>query len=117
MSVDSAERRAQQVRRLLVALAIPVLLYLAAATVERGIEQRRTAHQVELLRQEVQRLRERNVELQRELEYRRSDAYIEKVAREELHLAKPGEHTVILVFPTPTITPAPSPDERPPEPR
>lgn len=38
----------------------------------------------------------RNEELRRELEYLQSDDYIEKVAREELGLVKPGETPVVF---------------------
>ncbi len=34
--------------------------------------------------------------LKKEAEYVQSDYYVEKVAREELHLVKPGERVVIM---------------------
>lgn len=61
------------------------------------------------LRQEIQRVeleiaatKTRNEQLRHELAYLQSDEYIEKVAREELGLVRPGETPVIF-------TPVPGP--------
>lgn len=42
------------------------------------------------------KLMQETEKLKREAEYVQSDYYVEKVAREELHLVKPGEKVVIM---------------------
>ena len=44
----------------------------------------------------VERLKEGNEELKRQLDYRRSQEFLEKEARDKLNLAKPGETVVIV---------------------
>lgn len=44
---------------------------------------------------EVEKLRQKNKDLQEEVDISKSDSYIEKLAREKLNLIKPGENAVI----------------------
>ncbi|MDK2784642.1 MAG: hypothetical protein PWQ41_295 [Bacillota bacterium] len=46
---------------------------------------------LERVNKEIAATQQRTEELRREIEYLKSDAYVEKVAREELGLVKPGE--------------------------
>lgn len=98
---------------LLLAVVGPACALILLATAQRAVEGYQLARQVEAMRREVAELREQNVELQRRIARYRSDAYIERVAREELNLVRPGDVPVIIVAPTPAPTaarPTPTPD-------
>ena len=88
-------------------------LLILLQTAQRAVEGYAMARQVEAVRREVGELREQNVELQSRIARYRSDAYIERVAREELSLVRPGDVPVIVVAPTaqptPSVGPRPSP--------
>lgn len=74
----------------LAALFLPLFLLLQIKNGQLQLERVRSEHQA--LSLEVLELQRRNELLLREVERLRSDAEtIEKVAREELHLARPGE--------------------------
>ena len=53
--------------------------------------------QVEWLREQAAIERDAHDSLQEELEYASSDAYVEKIARERLKLVQPGESAVVVV--------------------
>ncbi len=67
------------------------------------------------LRRDVEQLRRENVRLQAAVSDARSDASIEKVAREQLNLVKPGDRPIVLVGPPggqaaePSARPGPPP--------
>ena len=68
---------------------------------------RRTQKQVEQLQQEIQKLNEENTRLAEQVKALKTDPrIIERIAREEMGLAKPGE----LIFKLP-----PTPQEDPPQ--
>ena len=48
------------------------------------------------MQQEVKDLEAKEVELKKQLEYYRSDEYVEKIAREKLLLRKEGETVILL---------------------
>jgi cell division protein FtsB len=48
------------------------------------------------LRQEAESLEKTNNELNKNLDYVKSDEYLEKVAREQLDMKKPGEEVVVI---------------------
>lgn len=83
-----------------------------------GYEMRQEARAVE---RRIEQLKRENHRLSQELEYLRSDQYIEKVAREDLGLVRPGDVAVAVILPedrrasallpTPTPSPTPSPAE------
>ncbi len=52
---------------------------------------------VEKIQVQIKDLEKKNSELRQQLKMAQSDAYVEKVAREELNLAKPGESRIIPV--------------------
>jgi cell division protein FtsB len=98
---------------LLLAVVGPACALILLATAQRAVEGYQLARQVEAMRREVAELREQNVELQRRIARYRSDAYIERVAREELNLVRPGDVPVIIVAPTPApslVRPTPTAD-------
>lgn len=90
------------------ALALAVLI--GTTTGDRGwLEAKRRAAAHEELAREVEQLKERNAALLSDIRALRTDPYvIEKLAREKLGYAKPGE--VIYLFPPgepPEVTPPP----------
>lgn len=101
-------------RRLVIALAIPAIGYSLFATGEQAIESRHAANQAADLRRQVDALMAENVRLQNELNYRRSDAYVERLAREQLGLVMPGDHAVDLVGDNLPPRSRPATDEVPP---
>lgn len=63
----------------------------------RGIQlSKRSAGRIALMQETKAKLEEERDKLQREKEYVESQFYLEKVARDELHLVKEGETVVIV---------------------
>ena len=94
---------------LLALFLVPLLAYAGYAVADRWYQGYLLAQEEAELRREVARLREENVRLQSEISYARSDQYIERVAREQLNLVKPGDRAIVLVpaAGAPTLEPAP----------
>jgi cell division protein DivIC len=103
--------------RLLALFLLPLLVYGAYSIGDRWYQNYVLTHQEELIRADVARLRDENLRLQRQLNEARSDAGIEKVAREQLGLVKPGDTAIQIVVPQggpPANQRQPAPDEAPP---
>ena len=87
-------------RRLLAVGAGLAALYIVILTGQRALEAYRANQEIEGTRQEITALRAKNIELQKQLASSElDDRDIERTAREELGLARPGDHPVILVWP------------------
>ena len=82
---------------LVVLFVIPLLVYGAYSIGDRWYQNYLLTQQEEAIRAEVMRLREENLRLQRELVFARSDAGIEKTAREHLGLVKSGDTAIQIV--------------------
>lgn len=87
---------------------LPVVAYAAFSIGDRWYQSHVLGREEALLRREIAELRLQNLRLQEDLREARSDGAIERVAREELGLVKPGDHAIVLVGPTPNPTPRPS---------
>jgi cell division protein FtsB len=85
---------------LLFLFVVPLLAYGAYSIGDRWYQNFILTRQEEAIRAEVMALREENLRLQRELNFARSDAGVEKVAREQLGLIRPGDTAIQLVGPT-----------------
>ncbi len=83
--------------RLAAVLAVPLLLYALVATGQKAAENYQLNQQAEALRVQIAGLRDQNVQLQQQIETARTDSAIEKIAREQLGLIKPGDHPLVLV--------------------
>lgn len=84
------------VRRVVVGLFIFVVAFLYL----RGyLELVRVNYQISVVEREIKVWESRCEELRREIEYLSSNEYVEKVAREELGLVKPGEVPFIVAQP------------------
>ena len=97
--------------RLVVLVALPLALYALYATGEKALESYRLNQRASQISEEVEQLRAENLRLQRQIEESRSDSTIEKMAREQLGLVKPGDQAVVVV--APTMTPALEPSVPP----
>lgn len=85
--------------RLIALFLLPLVVYGAYSIGDRWYQNYVLVHQEELIRADVMRMRSDNVRLQRELNEARSDAGIEKIAREQLGLIRPGDTAVQIVLP------------------
>jgi cell division protein DivIC len=101
------------IAHMMLLLAIPVLVYLAFSAGRKVIEMVVLRQQAAELRQEIEQLKARNAALREQIAYLQSDAYVEKVAREDLGLVKPGDTPVAVVMPSPSATPTPTPTPTP----
>jgi len=102
---------------LVVLFVVPLLVYGAYSIGDRWYQNYLLTQQEEAIRVEVMRLREENLRLQRELNVARSDAGIEKSAREQLGLVKQGDTAIQIVGPAGPAASAPGqPRSAPPPP-
>ena len=85
--------------RLIALFLLPLVVYGAYSIGDRWYQNYVLVHQEEMIRQDVLRMRSENIRLQRELNESRSDAGIEKIAREQLGLIRPGDTAVQIVLP------------------
>ncbi|HHT37148.1 MAG TPA: septum formation initiator family protein [Firmicutes bacterium] len=73
-----------------------LIIWLGYAFGKGFMEHHRLRKEIARLTNEIQALELRNAQIREEIEYHRSEEYIEKVAREELGLVKPGETRFII---------------------
>ena len=86
-------------RKLLAAGTGLAVLYLVLLTGQRTLEAYRVNQEVDAVRRDIEAQRARNVALQTELSSARLDEDIERIARDELNMVKPGDQPVVLVWP------------------
>jgi hypothetical protein len=85
--------------RRLVAIGVTLIaVYLVLLTSQRALDAYRLRRESETIRHDIVNLRTRNVELQRELSSERRDFEIERIAREQLGYARPGDHPIVLIW-------------------
>jgi cell division protein FtsB len=85
--------------RRIVAIGVTLIaVYLLLLTGQRALDAYRLRREAEALRQDIITLRTRNIELQRELASDRRDLEVERVAREQLGYARPGDHPIVLMW-------------------
>jgi cell division protein FtsB len=75
-------------------------LYLAVLSGQRALDGYQARQQVVVAVREIETLRLKNLGLQAELNAALADAEIERAARDELGLVRPGDHPVVLVWPS-----------------
>ena len=80
-----------------------VALYLILLTSQRALDAYRAQQEVSGVRQQIVLLRAHNLELQTELTSGRLDDEIERIAREELGLIRPGDKPLTLLWPEPAL--------------
>ena len=92
------------IRKVLIGLAIIVLFFAYASSFIRLL---RVRQEIYLTNIEIKKWKQEGRKLAQEIEYLKSDAYIEKAARELLGLVRPGEIPVVVCEP-------PGPEAPPP---
>lgn len=104
---------------LLALFLLPTLAYAGYSVADRWYQSFILTQEERALRLEISQLRRENLLLQADLQFTRSDQYVESVAREQLGLVRPGDRAFVLVGPAaaPTVEPttrreAPAPPER-----
>ncbi|MPZ14042.1 MAG: hypothetical protein GEU73_06395 [Chloroflexi bacterium] len=87
-------------RRVITTSVALAALYLVLLTGERALDAYRINQEVESVRQEIAALQERNRVLEAELAASRADGGVERVARSDLGLVKPGDHPIVIEWPS-----------------
>lgn len=98
---------------LILIFVVPMLVYGAYSIGDRWYQNYLLTQQEESIRRDVAHLREENLRLQRELVEARGDAAIEKIAREQLGLIRPGDTAIQIAGPPGAVAQA---AQRKPEP-
>lgn len=81
----------------MVFLAVVVVsLILVFSSTRRILDLRTTSQKVDELSQYLEDLKSQNEQLRRELEYKKSERFLEEEIRNKLGLVKPGEEVVLL---------------------
>ena len=80
-----------------------VLILLVFADIKIYQKRNKLSAQIDSLKNQVQEIQKKNDELKQGIANSDNTAYIEKVAREELDLQKPGEKVVSFVMPQTTL--------------
>ena len=97
-------------RRIVLFVVVPLLAYFGVSSVNRALDTYSLQRASDDVRVEIDELQERNEELLRQREFLKTDEYVERIAREELDLVKPGETSIVVITPRDTIRP-PRPGE------
>jgi cell division protein FtsB len=91
-------------------MALPLALHALYATGQKAVESFHLSESAQAIAAEIDDLKQQNLRLQRDIERARGEAEIERIAREQLGLIKPGDHPVVLLGPdslplaAPTLT-------------
>jgi cell division protein FtsB len=95
--------------QILLLLVLTVALYFAAALAGELIASQRIDQQAAALNQEIGALKVENQQLSAQVTEAKSDAFVERQARDVLGLVRPGDYPVVVVN-----APAPAPPPPPP---
>ncbi|MBV9120289.1 MAG: septum formation initiator family protein [Chloroflexi bacterium] len=101
--------------QILLLLVLTVALYFAAAFAGELITSQRIGQQVSTLTGDIDRLRADNTRLTAQVAEAKSDAFVEREARDKLGLIRPGDVPVVVVN-TPPPAPPPPPATPPASP-
>ncbi|HOB08269.1 MAG: septum formation initiator family protein [Limnochordia bacterium] len=91
-----AKRRRRKRIKLGTVLLVCFLIWLGYTFGKGFVRHYHLKQKIARLRHEIQAFELRNAEIRRQIEHYRSYEYIERVAREELGLVKPGETRFII---------------------
>lgn len=81
---------------LFVFFALAIVGLLVFSNLKIGERKKEVTSQIEVLKQEIQKLEERNAQLKSGISQSLSPDFLEKEARERLGLKKPGEEVVVV---------------------
>jgi cell division protein DivIC len=77
--------------------ALSVLLILASVSFSKTtLEIVQSSKKLDTSKQEISAMQTQKEELEKSIEYKKTDAYVEKVARDDLNLVKPGERVFVV---------------------
>jgi cell division protein FtsB len=101
--------------QILLLLVLTVALYFAAAFAGELIASRRIDSQLRSISLQIGKLKADNVRLKAQVAEAQTDAFVEREARDQLGLVRPGDVPVVVVnAPTPSPPPpAPTPTPKP----
>ena len=99
--------------QILLLLVLTVALYFAAAFAGELIASHRIDQQLAALTSDIDRLRADNTRLKGAVAQASGDAFVERQAREELGLVRPGDIPVVVVNAPAPVPPAPAPTPMP----
>ncbi|HVA24039.1 MAG TPA: septum formation initiator family protein [Chloroflexota bacterium] len=99
--------------QILLLLVLTVALYFAAAFAGELIASHRINQQVASLTSEIDRLRADNTHLKAAVAEASSDAFVERQARDELGLVRPGDTPVVVANAPVPAPPPPAPSPTP----
>ncbi len=102
-----ASRQVRLPRWLLPLLLLAVMALIINAFGSSYLSAYRLRREAARLDRQVQMLRRENAQLREEIRRLHTPEYIERLAREQLGLVKPGEIPVLLIRPTPLPQPSP----------
>jgi cell division protein FtsB len=88
-------------RRLIIGFTLVAVSYFIFAGVTGAFRNQQLDGRKEALEQEIAQLEQDRAQLEAVREYLTSDEYIERAARSQLGLVRPGELGVVIVAPTP----------------
>jgi cell division protein FtsB len=94
-------------RKILAVLGLVVLAYMVLDLNHRVSELMRLTSERDAMATEVSQIKQTQAFLESEIAYANSDAAVEKWAREDAYMARPGEHPIIMM-PDPKYTPQPT---------
>ena len=101
---------------LIIVLALPLQVYFGVSAVEGALRVYQHQRDIAAIRTDLARLGQRRQELEEQRLYLQSDHYVERVAREELNLIKPGDQPVAIVpgsRPSQVVSSTPAPPTPP----
>ncbi|MBI2848824.1 MAG: septum formation initiator family protein [Chloroflexi bacterium] len=87
--------------RVFLLLTIPILVYLGFSTGKKALDAYSLNQQANEIRRQIDALKARYTDLQNQVQYFQSEEYVEKAAREQFGLVKPGDVAVVVVAPKP----------------
>jgi cell division protein FtsB len=117
-TLEQPRRRWFTATQVIIVVAIVCTLALGLDFSRRVASTRRIQGELQQLSADLGREQARNTQLQAQLDYVKSDAYVEDWARSEEKWVRPGEYLVVPVIATPVAgpPPAPAPPPAPPAP-
>lgn len=82
---------------IVIVFALPLQVYFGVSAIGGALRVYQDQREIAAVRADLDRLQQRRQDLEKQVLYLQSDQYIEKVAREELNLVKPGDQAVVII--------------------
>lgn len=98
--------------RFVAIMALPLALHALYATGQKAVDSFHLSQQAGAMQAEIDQLRQENLRLQRDIQSSRSDVEVERLAREQLGLVRPGDHALSLLEGDGRLASPPAPNTR-----